>query len=252
MSDLPWEEARRTLNLPAVPDHLLQQAFQHGSYVRENGLEADQSNQRLEFLGDAVLDLIVAEELYRRNPDLPEGVLTKIKASAVRAGSLAHIARDMDLGKYLLLGRGEEESGGRNKGSILADAVEALLGAIYLAVGLDATRDFFLPYLNLHRHATEEGFNHFDHKTLLQELVQSHVRRLPRYTVLQRTGPDHDLTFTVQVSFDAIVLGTGTGASKRKAEQTAARAALESRDVWLPEVLQERQDGDLPTPEPQS
>lgn len=233
-----WSEVRRALNLPGMPDDLLRQAFQHGSYVREHGLDANNSNQRLEFLGDAVLDLIVAEELYRQNPDLPEGILTKTKAAAVRAGSLAQIAQKMKLGEYLMLGRGEEESGGRQKSSLLSDAVESLLGAIYLATGLEATRQFLLPYLDLKQHSAEPGFNHFDHKTRLQELLQSHLRQLPKYEITSLEGPDHDLKFSVEVRFASLTIGVGTGPSKRKAEQAAARDAFETQAEWLPRVLE--------------
>lgn len=233
-----WKEVRSALNLPYMPDDLLRQAFQHGSYVREHGLDASQSNQRLEFLGDAVLDLIVADELFRQNPDVPEGILTKTKAAAVRAGSLAQIAQKMNLGQYLMLGRGEEESGGRTKSSLLSDAVESLLGAVYLAAGLEATREFLLPYLNLKQHSAEPGFNHFDHKTRLQELLQSHLRKLPKYHVTGVEGPDHDLKFTVEVHFGGMTIGVGTGPSKRKAEQAAACDAFETQDEWLPKALQ--------------
>lgn len=237
MSASHWDEVREALGLPPVPDDLLQQALQHGSYVREIGADSIGSNQRLEFLGDAVLDLIVADELYRNNPTLHEGLLTKTKASAVRAGSLARIALKMDLGRHLLLGRGEDESGGRAKASILADAVEALLGAVYLACGLQATRDFLLPYLDLQLNYAEPGFAHFDHKTLLQELVQSETKQLPQYVVVGTTGPAHNLTFTVEARFGKLVIGRGVGASKRKAEQDAARTALDQRETWLPEIL---------------
>lgn len=243
-----WDEVRAALQLPPVPDELLQQAFQHGSYVRELGVDPIQSNQRLEFLGDAVLDLIVAEELYRHNPDLHEGLLTKTKASAVRAGSLSRVADKMQLGQYLLLGHGEEESGGRHKPSILADAVEALLGAVYLACGLDQTREFLLPYLDLQLNASEPGFAHFDHKTLLQELVQSETKQLPEYVVVQTTGPAHNLTFTVEVRFGKDVIGRGTGGSKRKAEQDAARLALEHREDWLPAVITDANASEYPSP----
>lgn len=234
MPDLRWDELREALGLPPVPDHLLQQAFKHGSYIREIGQDSIQSNQRLEFLGDAVLDLIVAEQLYLDHPDLHEGALTKIKASAVRAGSLARIAERMNLGAYLLLGHGEEESGGRRKHSLLADALEALVGALYLACGLERTRQFILPYFDLRQVSSQAGFDHFDHKTTLQELVQSRSKRLPVYETMRTEGPAHSLIFIVQVRFDGIVLGHGSGASKRKAEQAAAREALTNQTEWLP------------------
>lgn len=234
----PWRQVSEALDLPPIPDDLLRQAFQHGSYIREQGRDAILSNQRLEFLGDAVLDLIIAEELYRRHPDLPEGVLTKSKASLVRAGSLARVAAALDLGQYLLLGRGEEESGGRRKHSLLADAFEALIGAIYLGAGLEAARDFVLRHMPLEGAATEPG-RRFDHKTALQELLQSHARQLPQYRTVTSEGPAHDLTFTVEVSFLGRPLGTGRGGSKRRAEQEAAHQALQNQETWLPEILKE-------------
>ena len=240
MSVSHWDEVREALQLPPVPDELLQQALQHGSYVRETGSDPIESNQRLEFLGDAVLDLIVAEELYRNCPTLHEGLLTKTKASAVRSGSLSRIAMKMDLGRHLLLGRGEDESGGRKKPSILADTVESLLGAIYLACGLSATHDFLMPYLDLELNYSEPGFAHFDHKTLLQELVQSRTKQLPQYVVVETTGPAHDLSFTVEARFGKLVIGRGTGASKRKAEQDAARIALDTREAWETQVIGSR------------
>jgi ribonuclease-3 len=248
MSALHWDQVREALQLPPVPDDLLQQAFQHGSYVRELAIDPINSNQRLEFLGDAVLDLIVAEELYRNNPELHEGLLTKTKASAVRAGALSRVADRMELGQYLLLGHGEEESGGRHKPSILADAVEALLGAVYLACGLEKTREFLLPYLDLQLNASEPGFAHFDHKTLLQELVQSETKQLPQYIVVETSGPAHNLTFTVEVRFGRDVIGRGTGGSKRKAEQDAARLALEHREEWLPAVIADSNHKEHPEP----
>lgn len=236
MSASHWDEVREALGLPPVSDELLRQSLQHGSYVRETCSDPIESNQRLEFLGDAVLDLIVAEELFRNNPTLHEGLLTKTKASAVRSGSLSRIATKMGLGQHLLLGRGEDESGGRGKASILADALEALLGAIYLACGLQVTRDFLLPHLDLELNYSEPGFAHFDHKTLLQELVQSRTKQLPQYVVVEATGPAHDLSFTVEARFGKLVIGRGTGASKRKAEQDAARIALETREEWEAQI----------------
>lgn len=234
-----WQELRDALQLPPIPDDLLQQAFEHGSHVREQGLDPILSNQRLEFLGDAVLDLIIAEELFSKHSDLPEGTLTKSKASLVRAGSLARAAAGLHLGDYLLLGRGEEDSGGRHKGSLLADVFEALIGAIYLGAGLEAARGFILRALPIEGILAAQGEHRFDHKTALQELLQSHARQLPVYKTTSSEGPAHDLKFNVQVSFLGRVLGRGEGHSKRKAEQEAARQALEERDQWLPEVLEQ-------------
>jgi ribonuclease-3 len=249
MASSRWQELRDALDLPSVPDDLLQQAFRHGSYVREQGLDAVLSNQRLEFLGDAVLDLVIGEELYREHPDVHEGVLTKSKASLVRAGSLARVAAGLDLGQYLLLGRGEDESGGRRKGSLLADAFEALIGAIYLGAGLEAVRQFVLRHMPLEGLAADAG-RRFDHKTSLQELVQSHARQLPQYRTVASAGPAHGLTFTVEVSFLGRSLGKGQGCSKRAAEQEAAHQALQTRQEWLPQMLKalRGEGGEQPDP----
>lgn len=242
MSSSRWQELRDALSLPSIPEELLQQAFQHGSYVRERGLDPMESNQRLEFLGDAVLDVIIADELYRKHPDIHEGVLTKSKASLVRAGSLARAAERLRLGDYLLLGRGEEESGGRHKSSLLADVFEALVGAIYLGAGLEGARDFVLRHLGIDGAVTTRAEHRFDHKTALQELVQSHARQLPVYRTVASDGPAHDLKFTVEVSFLGQKIGVGEGRSKRQAEQQAAEQALTSKSEWLSEMLKRLRD----------
>lgn len=243
MSRSGWETLREALGLPDFPEDLLQQAFQHGSYVREHGLAPILSNQRLEFLGDAVLDVIVADELYRKHPELHEGTLTKTKAGLVRAGSLARAAERLHLGEYLLLGRGEEESGGRQKSSLLADVLEALIGAIYLGAGLDAAREFVLRHLHVDGAREAQAEHGFDHKTALQELVQSKARQLPVYRTVGSAGPAHDMEFSVEVSLMGHKVGSGTGRSKRTAEQEAARDALEHKDDWLPELLRQTPDG---------
>jgi ribonuclease-3 len=242
-----WQELRDSLALPDIPDELLKQAFQHGSYVREQGLDPVLSNQRLEFLGDAVLDLIIAEALYHEHPELHEGRLTKTKAALVRAGSLARAADALNLGEYLLLGKGEDESGGRRKSSLLADVYEALVGAIYVGAGLEAARQFVLSHLSAEGAVAAQAEHGFDHKTALQELVQSQARKLPTYKILASEGPAHDLCFRVEVSFMDALLGAGEGPSKRKAEQEAARQALERKDEWLPQLLK-RVRGNEPEP----
>ncbi len=247
MSPSRWQELRDALALPDIADDLLQQAFQHGSYVREQGLDPVLSNQRLEFLGDAVLDVIIADALYREHPRLHEGALTKSKATLVRAGSLARAAEAAGLGRYLLLGRGEEDSGGRHKSSLLADVFEALVGAIYLGVGLEAAREFVLRWLQIDGAMAGPGEHRFDHKTALQELVQSYARQLPVYKTVASEGPAHDLKFVVEVSFNGQKIGAGEGPSKRKAEQEAARQALERREQWLPPMpRQGRENGPEP------
>jgi ribonuclease-3 len=228
------EQVRDELELPHAQDpELLRQAFAHGSYVREQGLEAIASNQRLEFLGDAVLDMVLAHELYISNPDLPEGELTKLKAALVRAETLAHVARELNLGKYLLLGRGEEETGGRGKPSLLADCLEALIAAIYLSGGWPAASDFIMRHLWPLVAEIEAGEHIFDHKSTLQETIQAHGGNPPHYITLQTLGPPHRRVFEVEVRHNGQVLGTGRGASKQEAEQDAARDALACSDEWL-------------------
>jgi ribonuclease III len=226
-----WAKLKAELSLPQIPDSLLQQAFQHGSYVEEKGLPQIASNQRLEFLGDVVLDLIVAEELYRNRPEALEGQLTRRKAAAVRSGALARVALKMNLGDYLLLSRGEEDSGGRAKPSLLADALEALVGALYLATDLDSVRTFLLPYLNLED--VPDSTVDFDHKTALQELVQGRAKQLPVYVLLSAEGPAHRLKFTIEARFAGHPIGRGSGGSKRAAEQAAAGEALRTVGDWL-------------------
>ncbi|MHB2018130.1 MAG: ribonuclease III [Candidatus Xenobia bacterium] len=208
---------------------LLQQALTHESYSHEHGI--DTSNERLEFLGDAVLGLIVGHYLFETFPDRQEGDLTRMKSQAVSSDFLAQRARDLGLGDFLILGKGEEASGGRNRSSVLADALEALIGAIYLDGGLAAARDFVL---DLFRPSLGEvGQVGKDYKGELQERTQKHFRGLPHYTVVQEEGPPHNRSFQVQVSFGPTRLGHGSGSSKKQAEQEAAREALGRFDELL-------------------
>jgi ribonuclease-3 len=206
---------------------LLRQAITHKSAEQELNLPA---NERLEFLGDAVLDVVVAEHLYRAHPDLAEGDLTKLKAVAVSEPVLAAVARELDLGRYLLLARGEELTGGRDRNSILADSLEAVIAAIYLDRGLRATRKLILRLLAHHLEAIERHEHQLDHKTLLQEKVQEVHRVPPTYRVVSQSGPDHDRTFVAEVRVAGKVLGQGRGKSKKQAEQAAAREALSKAD----------------------
>jgi ribonuclease-3 len=226
-----------SLALPPIPDDLLRQAFQHGSYVREQGLEPLATNQRLEFLGDAVLDVIVADELFRRHPQAAEGVLTRQKAAIVRAEALAAAARSLGLGDCLLLGHGEETSGGRGKPSLLAETLEALIGAIYLSQGLEASREFVLAHVFVP--LTAERQAHVDSKSRLQELIQAHSRRPPSYTIVETSGPPHAARFETEVRSGDLTLGRGAGSSKREAEQNAAAEALAQADQWLAELTRE-------------
>lgn len=205
---------------------LLVQALTHRSYLAE--VPEAISNERLEFLGDAVLDLVVAEELFRRHPDWPEGELTKAKASAVDERALERMARDWELGDYVLISHGEDQSGGRQRRALLADAVEALIGAYFLDQGLDAVREFVLRALEPVMAKIERREHEHDYKTLLQELFQSRYQTAPAYEVLSETGPAHDRTFEIGVVFAGLVLGRGTGKSKKEAAQHAAAEALQN------------------------
>lgn len=224
-SELPARLQQR-LGLQFENEELLIEALTHPSFVGEGEANRLQSNQRLEFLGDSVLGLVVSEYIFRRHPELAEGSLTKIKAVAVSEGALVQAARELKLGDYLLLGKGEEASGGRSRPSILADAFEALIGAIFLQHGIEAARAFVLRVLS-DSIAVIESHKHVpDYKSLLQELVQAEGRGTPTYHVLETSGPDHNKRFTVEVRARQAVLGHGTGANKKEAEQSAAGDAL--------------------------
>jgi ribonuclease-3 len=202
---------------------LLQQALSHRSWCAEQG--GLPSNERLEFLGDAVLGLAVAEHCYRRFPDMPEGKLAKVRAAVVNARVLAQVAVQLGIGSALLLGKGEEASGGRTKPSILADALEAVIGALYLEAGWTAAEHLVLGFLEprIDRAAAEP--DDFDQKGLLQELTVRQGEGIPRYVVVG-SGPDHDRQFEAQVFVNGVQLGAGTGGTKKDAEQEAARRAL--------------------------
>lgn len=187
-------------------------------------------NQRLEFLGDAVLELIISEHLYKLFPDRTEGELTKMRAASVCEPSLAKVARGLDLGRCLRMGRGEERSGGRERPSILADAFEALLGAIYLDQGLDVSKDFVLNYLSSIIEDVVAGRLDRDYKTELQEILQQTSPEPLTYTIMDESGPDHDKTFTAGVIYRGRIIGKGSGHSKKEAEQHAARDAFQHLD----------------------
>lgn len=203
----------------AIPDKLLEAALTHSSYASEHFGSID--NERLEFIGDAVVGLAYSDYLYRTYPEKDEGELALARAGAVCEAALADRARALDLGTYLRLGRGEERSQGRDRDSLLADAFEALVGAIYLGCGWESARFFVISQL-----AGIVGSNVKDHKTRLQELLQASVGELPEYRVRNTSGPDHAKTFTVEVLSEGRVLGCGSGRSKKEAEQGAAEEAL--------------------------
>ncbi len=206
---------------------LLEQALVHSSYINENPDFAPNSNERLEFLGDAVLDLVVAEKLYRDSPQFTEGEMTKLRAALVRQDTLAHMARAIGLGDYLYLGRGEEASGGRHKPTNLAGTLEAVIAAIFLDQGLDTTTDFILRLFNAEMQKVISYGSGVDYKSQLQELIQIKQAQTPVYHLVEAAGPDHDRRFTVEVRVGDTVLGRGSGKSKKRAETEAARSALE-------------------------
>lgn len=230
-----FADLRESLGLDDVPDALLELAFTHSSYAREHGLDELANNQRLEYLGDAVLDLVFAAYLYRTYPLLPEGDLTRLKTALVRKSALAAVARQLDLGEHILLGRGEESTGGRGKASLLADVVESVIGAVFLSGGFERARQFVLEHFSSLLADVQSRDSLRDHKSALQEVLQARSMSPPRYRVVRTEGPPHDRWFTVEACMDGDVIGTGEGGAKRVAEQQAAEEALESIDEWLDE-----------------
>ena len=204
--------------------NLLKNSLTHSSYANEvrGGFS---SNERLEFLGDSVLSVIVSDYIYKHFTNMPEGELTKLRASLVCEKSLCSFSRELHLGEFLMLGKGEEKGGGRERDSILADAFEAVLAAMYLDGGMEVARKhvmrFVLPELN---HTDDEVFK--DYKTALQEIIQRNPEEEVTYILTGESGPDHNKLFTVEVHLNSPILGTGSGKSKKQAEQSAAKQAL--------------------------
>ena len=205
---------------------LLQNALTHSSYANERWHNSLLSNERLEFLGDSILGMVVAEYLYGNFPDRPEGELTRMRADMVCETSLAMIANRLDLGKHLLLGHGEERFGGRSRASILADAVESVIAASFLDGGMDAAKGIITRFVLCDVPVSK--LHNTDYKTALQELVQQKKNQVLSYTLVGQSGPDHDKQFDVEVSLNGTVVGSGSGRSKKRAEQDAARVALET------------------------
>ena len=206
---------------------ILNQSLMHRSYVHGKAADRHMSNERMEFLGDSVLGLVVNDYLYNRYPDRDEGDLTKIKSLVVSRQVLAKKATEIGLGKYLLLSTGEVESGGRKRSSIIADAMEAVIGAIYIDRGLEAAREFIRREILVGLHEITGAEEHTNYKSLLQELVQGSRKVHPVYRIQSEKGPDHDKQFIVDVSIAGRIYGRGTGKSKKEAEQSAAKSALE-------------------------
>ncbi len=219
-------DLQETLAISFTDMALLKQALAHSSFINENPGLLLPSNERLEFLGDAVLGFLIAEKLYHDLPGFNEGQMSRLRAFMVSRKTLAVIAESIKLGDYLYLGKGEEASGGRQKPTNLASALEALIAAVFLDQGIETARALVLRLLapELDR-LLKQG--EVDYKTELQELVQSRKHVSPTYHIIEQMGPDHDKTFTVEVRIDLSVLGRGTGKTKKEAESEAARIALE-------------------------
>lgn len=202
---------------------LLKQAVTHSSYAHEKVQKSMADNERLEFLGDAVLELVSSEFLYEHHPEMNEGQMTKLRASLVCEQSLADCARKLNLGNFLLLGNGEDLTGGRERDSILSDAWEAIIGAMYLDGGFTSAKEFILKYV---LQDIEHKKLFYDSKTILQEFIQNNYKKTLHYKLLAEEGPDHSKTFTAQAFMDEIPLQTGTGRTKKAAEQNAAYQSI--------------------------
>jgi ribonuclease III len=215
----------RALGIRFLDEELRETALTHRSYAFEHGVDA--TNERLEFLGDSVLGLVVTDMAFEAFPNKQEGELAKLRAAVVNAQALADVARSLGLGALVRLGKGEEQSGGREKASILADALEAVIGAVYLDLGMDETRRLierlFRPLMDAYDRGEGGGW---DYKTILQELASRELHTMPEYRLEER-GPDHEKEFTATVFVSGEALGEGVGRSKKEAEQHAAREAFD-------------------------
>lgn len=217
------KELQEVIGYQFKAEGLLRQALTHSSYANEKHMKKLSDNERLEFLGDAVLEIVSSEYLFKNYPKMPEGDLTKFRASIVCEPTLALCTREMDLGKYLYLGKGENLTGGRNRKSILSDALESVIGAIYLDGGFEEAKSF------VHRFILTDIENKklfYDSKTILQEIVQGNYTEALNYVLLSEEGPDHDKRFNVEARIGEKVIGQGTGHTKKSAEQEAAYQAI--------------------------
>lgn len=217
------EELEQKIRYSFHDKRLLERALTHSSSANERKINKTEDYERLEFLGDAVLELVSSEHIYREHPEMPEGKMTKFRSSIVCEPALAFCAREIGVERYILLGRGEEATGGRTRDSIISDVMEAIIGAVYLDSGLEEARDF------IHRFILSDLENKqlfYDAKTILQELVQKESMGALRYELVREDGPEHDKTFVVEAYIGEKKAGDGTGHSKKAAEQKAAYEAL--------------------------
>ena len=219
-------ELAQSLGLHVREERWFRQALYHTSYVNERGTPGISSNERLEFLGDAVLDLAVGQYLFERYPDMPEGDLSRLRAAVVRASTLAARAKVLGLGRFAMLGKGEERSGGRRRPNFLADLFEALIGAVFLDQGIGAATEFVLGALRPDLEAAAEGYQHANYKAQLQDVVQKDGRLPVTYHVVSSEGPEHARVWQCEVRIGGRRFGLGQGRTKRAAEQEAAREAL--------------------------
>ncbi len=222
----PLSDIQQRIGYQFENQELLERALTHKSYANENRLAAH--NERLEFLGDAVLSLIISEYLMNACPTSSEGDLSRLRAAVVSEPALASIARDIDLGNYLLLGRGEEQTGGRDKDSLLANCLEALIASIYLDANNTAVEQFVIRFFEGLIKKTCASRNTLDYKTEVQELCQDRLKQLPEYRIAAETGPDHLKQFTIELTIKGEVYGRGIGKNKKEAEQRAAKEALDN------------------------
>lgn len=227
---MSFPEMEEKIGVQFQDQSLLDQVFVHRSYLNES--EANESNERLEFLGDAVLELVVTDHLYHTFPNEDEGTLTNYRSALVRGANLAKVAKELELGSHLYLSRGEEASGGRDKHYILANTVEALIGALYLDQGYEVSKKFIHEWIIVTLDDIIKEGLYLDAKTHFQEKAQEILGTTPHYTVLKEEGPDHAKVFTVGAYIGEEELGEGTGGNKQEAEQNAARAALKAKG-WL-------------------
>lgn len=217
------DEFQKIINYQFKDISLLENALTHSSYANEKQLTSKSCNERLEFLGDSVLGVITADYFYHNHNQLPEGIMTKKRAACACEKSLFGFAKEIELGRFMLLGRGEERTGGRNRASILADAFEAVIGAIYLDGGLDSAKNFVVKFI---KKAAEQELAFRDYKTELQEIIQNNPNEQLNYVLVGESGPDHDKRFEIEVRLNSNVMGCGIGRSKKLAEQEAAKQAL--------------------------
>jgi ribonuclease III len=227
MADQRFLDFQKNIQYTFLHPELLREAVTHKSYLNEVRDPEEKDNERLEFLGDSVLDLAVSENLSAAYPASPEGELSKMKSRIVSERALARVSRKLELGRFLILGKGEEMTGGREKPSLLADALEAVIAAIYRDGGFEPARKFILEAFSEEFESLALGKGGVDYKTELQEYCQREYDTLPRYQVLSESGPDHAKIFEVQINILSEKAGIGTGRSKKEAEQQAAKKALE-------------------------